>query len=353
VGTIRSKGNTILSHITFHHRSKRHKKRRISPLKTSNRDAFSSTKIHPRLRTIFRRIGNPPQAPFTPDAFQTEALEKLESSDVLVSAPTGAGKTWIALEAIKGYLQKGKRAWYASPLKALSNSKYEEFKDELGVEHLGILTGDRKENHAAAVIVGTTEILRNQLYDAMQHSTDIMVDLVVLDEAHYLSDLDRGVVWEEILIYLPQRVKLLLLSATLDNAAELARWLFEIRGVPCSVVNSEKRPVPLVPLFLFPHGEITPLSDRRGIMPSIKKFQKNTNHSRRSAANILPHYGTIIQHLRSHNLLPAIFFLKSRADCDRALLTCHAAPKRPFQEENLFQEQLDVVLNQFPFLRQY
>ena len=353
MGTIRSKGTTILSHHTFHHRSKRPNKRPTSHRKTRNRDTFSSTKIHPRLQTIFRRIGSPPQEPFTPDAFQIEALEKLESSDVLVSAPTGAGKTWIALEAIKGYLQRGKRIWYASPLKALSNSKYEEFKDDVGVAHLGILTGDRKKNPAADVIVGTTEILRNQLYDAMQHSTDMMVDLVVLDEAHYLSDLERGVVWEEILIYLPQRIKLLLLSATLENAAELAQWLFEIRGVPCSVVSSEKRPVPLVPLFLFPDGEITPLSERRGIMPSIKKFVKNAKHSRRGAANIMPQYGTIIRHLRSHNLLPAIFFLKSRADCDRALLTCHAAPRRPSQEENLFEAHLDVVLNQFPFLRQY
>ncbi|MBT8333765.1 MAG: DEAD/DEAH box helicase, partial [Deltaproteobacteria bacterium] len=260
---------------------------------------------------------------------------------------------WIALEAIKAYLQRGKRIWYASPLKALSNSKYEEFKDAVGVEHLGILTGDRKENPDAAVIVGTTEILRNQLYDAMQHSADMMVDLVVLDEAHYLSDPERGVVWEEILIYLPRRIKLLLLSATLENAAELAQWLFGIRGAPCSVVNSEKRPVPLVPLFLFPDGEITPLSERRGIMPSIKKFVKSTRHSRRSAADILPQYGTIIRHLRSHNLLPAIFFLKSRADCDRALLTCHAAPKLPSEEEALFQQHLDVVLHQFPFLRQY
>jgi len=310
-------------------------------------------RIHPRLRTAFRRIGSPPPAPFTPDPFQTEALEKLGSSDVLVSAPTGSGKTWIALEAIKRYLQKGKRVWYASPLKALSNSKYEEFQDEVGSKHLGILTGDRKENPDAPVIVGTTEILRNQLYDAMHHSTDLMVDLVVLDEAHYLSDFDRGVVWEEILIYLPQRIKLLLLSATVENAGELARWLGEIRGTPCSVVRSEKRPVPLVPLFLFPDGEITPLSDRGAIMPAIKELHKNPHHSRRTTRNLLPHHGTIVQHLRSHNLLPAIFFLKSRADCDRALITCRAAAQRSFQEEALFQEQLDLVLNRFPFLRHH
>jgi len=315
---------------------------------------FSTFKIHPRLRKIFRQIGMPPETPFKPDPFQTEALEKLKYSDVLVSAPTGAGKTWIALEAIKQYLRQGKRVWYASPLKALSNSKYEEFSLELGNDQVGILTGDRKENPDAPVIVGTTEILRNQLYDAMYSLSDLNIDLAILDEAHYLSDIDRGVVWEEILIYLPPRIKLLLLSATLRNAKEIARWLMEIRGVECTVVISEKRPVPLIPLFLFPNGEITPLSDEKGLLPQIKNFVNSTSGRRQKRRVLFPlHYGRIINHLRVHNLLPAIFFLKSRADCDQALNTCPPTPTNNPREEKRFQDTLQALLEEFPFLRNH
>jgi len=244
------------------------------PLLSSVKKSRSSLSLHPYLRNVFRQIGTPPPTPFSPDLFQSEALEKLKFNDVLVSAPTGAGKTWIAVEAIKRYLSQGKRAWYTSPLKALSNSKYEELKNELGADKVGILTGDRKEFPDSPIIVGTTEILRNQLYDAMSCASDIKVDLVVLDEAHYLSDPDRGVVWEEILIYLPRRVKLLLLSATLENGSEIANWLVNIRRAPCSVINSEKRPVPLAPLFLLPDEKIVPLSDRRGILPQVKKARQ-------------------------------------------------------------------------------
>ena len=137
---------------------------------------------------------------------------------MLVTAPTGAGKTYIAVEAIDKVFHRGGKSWYASPLKALSNAKYQEFREIFGRENVGILTGDRKENPLAPVIVGTTEILRNQLYDIMHRGEDIDMDLVVLDEAHYLGDADRGVVWEEVLIYLPPRVRLLLLSATILNA---------------------------------------------------------------------------------------------------------------------------------------
>ncbi|RLB29184.1 MAG: ATP-dependent DNA helicase, partial [Deltaproteobacteria bacterium] len=155
--------------------------------------------MDPQLRSLFRKIGVPESAPFEPDPFQIEALEELENHDVLVSAPTGAGKTWIASQAITQYLSRSKRVWYASPLKALSNAIYAEFCHEFGRDKCGILTGDRKENPEAPIIVGTTEILRNQLYDVMHEGTSIRADLVILDEVHYLSDPDRGVVWEEVL----------------------------------------------------------------------------------------------------------------------------------------------------------
>ena len=326
-------------------------KNRFSDSKRKRKERFPSLKLHPTLSKVFSHIGTPPETPFQPDDFQLEALEKLKSSDVLVSAPTGSGKTWIALEAIKECLRRGERVWYASPLKALSNSKYEEFIHELGRDKVGILTGDRKENADAPVVVGTTEILRNQLYDAMYSLSDLNVDLAVLDEAHYLSDIDRGVVWEEVLIYLPHRVKLLLLSATLENGGEIAHWLGEVRGAPCRVVNSESRPVPLFPLFFFPDGEITPLSDRRGLIPQIKSFLNVNSRLRRKRRPLVPHhYGSILNHLRIHNLIPAIFFLKSRADCDLALTTCLPAQKRSLPEEEKFHMALETLLQEFPFL---
>ena len=169
-----------------------HRKRSGGPIQES-----TAPRVHREAERLLADIGRPEPAAFVPDPFQNEAVRKVSKGDVLVSAPTGSGKTWIALETTKEFLSRGCRIWYATPLKALSNAKYEEFGEALGREQLGILTGDRKENADAPVIVGTTEILRNQLYDAMQTGTDIDVDLVILDEAHYLGDIDRGVVWEE------------------------------------------------------------------------------------------------------------------------------------------------------------
>src|SRR5580765_3147008 len=120
------------------------------------------------LRELLSGIGTPKPAPFTPDPFQLEALAALEAEDVLVTAPTGSGKTWIAREEIRRLLDAGKRAWYTTPLKALTNSKYAEFSEEFGATKVGILTGDRKENSDAPLIVGTTEIYRNQLFDALR-----------------------------------------------------------------------------------------------------------------------------------------------------------------------------------------
>jgi ATP-dependent RNA helicase HelY len=263
---------------------------------------------------------------------------------VVVSAPTGSGKTWIAEQTILQYLSKGMRAWYASPLKALSNAIYAEFAQKFGSRVCGILTGDRKENPGAPVIVGTTEILRNQLYDSMHEGVSIQTDLVVLDEAHYLSDPERGVVWEEVLIYLPSRVRLLLLSATISNAEEIATWLEENRRTECRVVRSNRRPVPLEPLFLFPDGLISPLGGKRGLTPRVKKFLAQP-HRGKGRLN----YGDIIACLRAFDLLPAIFFLKSRADCDRALFTCHRSA-RASQSEERFEGEIRQFLRQYPHL---
>src|SRR6185503_13297072 len=217
------------------------------------------------IRKLLEGIGTPPPAPFKPDPFQLEALAALEFEDVLVTAPTGSGKTWIAREEIKRLLEQNRRAWYTTPLKALTNSKYQEFIEEFGAERVGILTGDRKENSDASLIVGTTEIYRNQLFDSLRGGGEVNADLVVLDEAHYLADEDRGHVWEEAIILTPPRIRLLLLSATIGNAEKFAGWIEEIRGVRCGIVTREgARPVPLRAAMLLPDQRLVPLLDDNG-----------------------------------------------------------------------------------------
>ncbi len=281
-----------------------------------------------RLRKTFSEIGVPQNTPFTPDDFQTKALAAIEYSDCLVTAPTGAGKTWIAEHAIARIHADGGKAWYACPLKALSNAKYAEFSAIFGQQHVGILTGDRKENPDASIIVGTTEILRNQLYDAMHRGEVLATDFVVLDEAHFLGDADRGVVWEEIMIYLPARIPLLLLSATIGNADQIANWLSSIRSSTCTVIRETQRPVPLVPLFLHPSGTLLPLTERaknvgkETISKKVNNFLKAKHRKQRRLGRELPPFDQVLRLLKKFQLLPAIFFLKSRADCDRALELC-------------------------------
>ena len=314
----------------------------------ARKSVYEKPRLDPQLKRIFRKIGVPEPAPFKPDPFQVEALEKTKAFDVLVSAPTGSGKTWIASQAIWQYLAHGLRTWYASPLKALSNSIYQEFCHEFGSDYCGLLTGDRKENPGAPIIVGTTEILRNQLYDAIHEGVGIQADLVILDEAHYLSDPDRGVVWEEVLIYLPARVRLLLLSATVSNAEEVASWLKENRGTQTWVVRSHERPVPLEMLFLFPDGLIWPLCGKKGLTPRVRKFvSSQTGRRKRGSGRI--NFGDIINCLREFDLLPAIFFLKSRLECNRALLSCHPV-QRSFESTELFQREVRAFLREYPHL---
>ena len=209
-------------------------------------------------------IGVPEPKPLTPDKFQLEALAAIETQDVLVTAPTGSGKTWIAREEIRRLLAQGKRAWYTTPLKALTNSKYAEFIAEFGADNVGILTGDRKENSGAPLIVGTTEIYRNQLFDALRGGEQVETDFVILDEAHYLSDEDRGHVWEEAIILSPPRIRMLLLSATVGRADDFAAWIGEVRGTSVRVIKAGPRPVELRAGYLSSDMQLFPLFGEDG-----------------------------------------------------------------------------------------
>lgn len=220
------------------------------------------------LATWLEGIGVPPARPFVPDPWQEEALAKLAETDVIVSVPTGSGKTYVAVEAARRAMEENRTVIYTSPLKALSNTKYTEFCRIFGGDKVGILTGDRRDNSQAPLLIMTTEILRNLLYDAAGGEIDVRLDtlgLVIMDESQYLADPERGVVWEETIIFCPTLARLLLLSASIGNPQDIAEWLTSIRPTPCHLVRHSKRTVPLRAGYLHPNGKLVPLFRTAGI----------------------------------------------------------------------------------------
>ena len=188
---------------------------------------------------------------FPLDDFQVEACRSVEEGrGVLVAAPTGAGKTIVGEFAVDLALRTGRKAFYTTPIKALSNQKYHDLVAVHGATNVGLLTGDTSINGEASVVVMTTEVLRNMLYAGS--ATLDRLGFVVMDEVHYLADRWRGAVWEEVIILLPESVQVVSLSATVSNAEEFGDWLGEVRG-DTAVVVSEHRPVPLWQHLLVGH----------------------------------------------------------------------------------------------------
>ncbi|MCS6961705.1 MAG: DEAD/DEAH box helicase [Deltaproteobacteria bacterium] len=207
-------------------------------------------------REFFRGIGKPEMTEFKPDPFQLQAIDSvLNCMDTLVVAPTGSGKTYIAISVINIFLSMGISCIYTTPLKALSNTKYVEFREQFKNYRVGILTGDRKIDTDGDLIVATTEIFRNE---TLRHSASW--GLVVIDEAHYLSDPQRGVVWEESIILCPKDSTLLLLSATIGNPNVFRDWISFAREKPCALVLETRRPVELRFGVLEKGAGILPLS---------------------------------------------------------------------------------------------
>ncbi|MFM6120130.1 MAG: DEAD/DEAH box helicase, partial [Sphaerospermopsis kisseleviana] len=255
--------------------------------------------------------------PFELDQFQLDAIASLNAGrSVVVCAPTGSGKTLVGEYAIYRALSRGKRVFYTTPLKALSNQKLRDFREKFGFDMVGLLTGDASINRDAPIIVMTTEIFRNMLYGTPIGQIGISltdVEAVVLDECHYMNDRQRGTVWEESIIYCPREVQLVALSATVANSEQLTDWLNRVHG-PTDLIYSDFRPVPLEFHFCNPKGLFPLLNDSKTKINQrlIKRGKKGIGERGKGNRPEPPSIVYTLSQLAQRDMLPAIFFIFSR-----------------------------------------
>ncbi|HET6562842.1 MAG TPA: DEAD/DEAH box helicase [Marmoricola sp.] len=279
---------------------------------------------------------------FPLDDFQVRACEAVEAGDgVLVAAPTGSGKTIVGEFAVHLALHQRRKCFYTTPIKALSNQKFNDLVRRYGPDQVGLLTGDNTVNGEAPIVVMTTEVLRNMLYAGSPTLSGL--GFVVMDEVHYLADRMRGAVWEEVIIHLPESVAVVSLSATVSNAEEFGEWLGTVRGSTTTIVE-EKRPVPLYQHvmvgrrlmdlfadrtgFAGPDSEVNPRLlevSRRDDRPRTSDRQRGRGGGRRTPPRGgLPTRFEVVDKLDEGALLPAIYFIFSRVGCDAAVQQCLA-----------------------------
>ena len=268
------------------------------------------------------------------DDFQREACIALSAGRaVLVAAPTGAGKTIVGEYAVHLALKEGVKCFYTTPIKALSNQKYQDLRARYGSDAVGLLTGDNSINGEAQIVVMTTEVLRNMLYAESGTLRDL--GYVVMDEVHYLADRFRGAVWEEVIIQLPAQVRLVALSATVSNAEEFGEWLGTVRG-NTEVVVDEIRPVPLWQQVMVGSKlyDLFVDDDQTVVNPHLLRIAResdrqdkggysSTRHRRKDRNT--PWRSDVVMALDQAGLLPGITFIFSRAGCDAAVQQCLAA----------------------------
>ena len=254
--------------------------------------------------------------PFPLDDFQVEAIRAIEAGQsVIVSAPTGAGKTLVAEFAIHAALAAGRRLAYTTPLKALSNQKFADFTREFGADRVGILTGDVKVNPHAAILVMTTEILRNALYGSGLDG----LAYIVLDECHYMGDEGRGTVWEEIIVAAPPEVVLVGLSATVANVKEIADWISIVHR-PIVPIYHPHRPVPLAYVIADLAGEIHEVDRvRSGRARVVGDEPRGPDDRGRWYTRRVVHPTVLLEALEARGWLPTIYFIFSRVGCERAM----------------------------------
>ena len=288
--------------------------------------------------------------PFELDQFQQEAIAALNAGkSVVVCAPTGSGKTLVGEYTIYRALAQGGRVFYTTPLKALSNQKLRDFRQQFGAEQVGLLTGDISINRDAPILVMTTEIFRNMLYGTPigEVGTSLEgVEAVVLDECHYMNDRQRGTVWEESIIYCPGNIQLVALSATIANSEQLTDWMNLVHG-PTELIYSDFRPVPLQFSFGNPKG-IFPLLNQQQtkLNPRLKpKRQQTRGRGKRPES---PSITYILMQLRQRDMLPAIYFIFSRRGCDQAVEELSYLSLVNEQEAAQLKVRVDEFLTRYP-----
>ena len=292
--------------------------------------------------------------PFELDDFQKDACRCItDGKSVVVCAPTGAGKTVIAQHAIHCALEQGKKVFYTTPLKALSNQKYNDFSEKYGIDKVGLLTGDTSINRGAQIVVMTTEVFRNMLYGTNFGSvTDNLknVKYVILDEVHYMNDEQRGTVWEESIIYCPTNVQIVALSATVANADKLTEWINTVHS-RTELINTDFRPVPLR-FYYFDSSQpntLLPLLTPNGtlnkkIKPEKKEFKRGKAVQKRNTVK------DVVRNFHEKNMLPAIYFTFSRKKCDEQMEKCASLCLVTPKEQEEIRQIIDDYIAENPYL---
>lgn len=269
----------------------------------------------------------------TLDNFQEEAInEILSNNSVVVSAPTGSGKTLIADFIIEQELKKGKKVVYTAPIKALSNQKYKDFCHDYGKENIGLITGDIVINHDAQILVMTTEVYRNMV---LTHDADVEnVSYVIFDEIHYINDIERGYVWEESIIFSPESVRFLCLSATIPNAQEFSDWISSIKKHKIKTIVHTERPVPLSHYFYDAELGFTTL-ERIKLEKETPRYEQVMGRGKQRFRKFLePNHIELVQEI--FDRLPCLFFCFSRNSVEKNA--------EALARKNFFQVNPDIVL---------
>ncbi len=290
---------------------------------------------------------------FQLDDFQLEACDYITNKcSVVLCAPTGAGKTVIAEHAIHLALKEGKRVFYTTPLKALSNQKFYDFSKKFGEDKTGLLTGDTSINRSAQIVVMTTEVFRNILYGTNFGKVDENlknVEYVVLDEVHYMNDEQRGTVWEESIIYCPSNIKIIALSATVANAQELTDWINTVHS-DTRLVYTDFRPVPLRFYYYSPSSpfNIYSLFTPDGRMNSKIRPEKKQKTFNKNKTKF--HVPLLIEELNKKDMLPAIYFAFSRSKCDDYMEECSKLDLLGEFEKRRLNQIIDEYILENPYL---
>lgn len=279
------------------------------------------------------------------DEFQEDALTSIDSKkSIIISAPTGSGKTLIAEYAIEVALREKKEVIYTAPIKALSNQKFRDFSRHYGKEKVGIMTGDLTFNSDAPILIMTTEIFRNALFENFRRFDNVLY--LILDEVHYINDADRGSVWEESIIFAPPHIKILCLSATVPNVEELSHWIKKTRKEEIKIICEDNRPVPLHEHCYLDKRGVLPVKNAKKHLP--KKLKKSGYGPRKKWERYDSSRDSmheILSFLENEKHFPCLYFVFSRKECEQNANRCRKYNLLNKKESNIMRERILYLAN--------